>query len=96
MLEAETGPPPALATSPRSYAFALLREKQRISNSEWIDIGHVYRTLADALLSITRFPPGRLRATRRYDRASPEVPAQRKARREYTNRTREAEGVRGN
>ncbi|MFC9758849.1 tetratricopeptide repeat protein [Streptomyces sp. NPDC056921] len=48
MLEAETGPSPALKTSPRSYAFALLREKLRISNSEWIDIGHVCRTLASA------------------------------------------------
>ncbi|MEU1667111.1 tetratricopeptide repeat protein [Streptomyces sparsogenes] len=48
MLEVETGPPPTLDTSPRSYAFALLREKSRISNSEWIDIGHVYRTLAAA------------------------------------------------
>ena len=48
MLEAETGPPPVLETSPRSYAFALLREEMRISNSEWIAIGHVFTTLAAA------------------------------------------------
>jgi tetratricopeptide (TPR) repeat protein len=48
MLEVETDPPPALTASPRSYAFALLRAKLRISNSDWADVGHVCRTLADA------------------------------------------------
>jgi tetratricopeptide (TPR) repeat protein len=49
MLEAETDPPPpAPETSPRSYAFALLREEVRTGNSEWTTIGHVFRTLAAA------------------------------------------------
>ncbi|MFI6764785.1 tetratricopeptide repeat protein [Streptomyces sp. NPDC050355] len=47
MLEVKVDPPPALK-SPRSYAFALLREKLRTSNSDWVDIGHVCRSLAAA------------------------------------------------
>ncbi len=47
MLEVQTDPPPVLKT-PRSYAFALLHEQLRTGNSDWIDIGHVCRSLAAA------------------------------------------------
>lgn len=48
LLEVESSPPPTPEASPRSYAFAVLRAKFRISNSEWGDMGHVFGTFVAA------------------------------------------------